>query len=218
MTVSLIGKSLNGYSKFLLSKVTKKFWISHSFFFVSIFGRVYTDFFNRVKCAVTAVDSGRRALQFLGLDEEKTSSVGFDVRMNYIFKSVFISCIYEFLNFCLALFYFFRAWRWIWLSQITVCLEWLATNCLRKSRSEKFHIIHLIQFYLFIYIKRPCVILVWKCKQESSNFREIPVVIMSSENILTRIDRYRLGYMYFFPQFYFTVSEVFTSKNKNKNI
>lgn len=59
-------------------------------------------------------------------------------------NSVFISCIYEFLNFCLALFYFFRAWRWIWLSQITVCLEWLATNCLRKSRSEKFHIIHLI--------------------------------------------------------------------------
>lgn len=29
--------------------------------------------------AVTAVDSGRRALQFLGLDEEK-NSVGFDVR------------------------------------------------------------------------------------------------------------------------------------------
>lgn len=29
--------------------------------------------------AVTAVDSGRRALQFLGLDEEKSSSVGFDV-------------------------------------------------------------------------------------------------------------------------------------------
>lgn len=94
MTVSLIGKSLNGYSKFLLSKVTKKFWISHSFFFVSIFGRVYTDFFNRVKCAVTAVDSGRRALQFLGLDEEKTSSVGFDVRMNYIFKQFSVYFMY----------------------------------------------------------------------------------------------------------------------------
>jgi len=26
-------------------------------------------------------------------------------------------------------------------------------------------------------------------KQESSNFREVPVVIMSSENVLTRIDR-----------------------------
>ncbi|KAB1207825.1 Two-component response regulator ARR5 [Morella rubra] len=51
---------------------------------------------------VTAVDSGRRALQFLGLDEEKSSSVGFD---------------------------------------------------------------------------------------ESSTFREIPVVIMSSENVLARIDR-----------------------------
>ena len=30
-------------------------------------------------------------------------------------------------------------------------------------------------------------------KQESSAFREVPVVIMSSENILTRIDRYVLG-------------------------
>lgn len=63
-------------------------------FFVSIFGRVYTDFFNRVKCAVTAVDSGRRALQFLGLDEEKTSSVGFDVRMNYIFKQFSVYFMY----------------------------------------------------------------------------------------------------------------------------
>ncbi|GMN41700.1 hypothetical protein TIFTF001_010919 [Ficus carica] len=53
-------------------------------------------------CKVTAVDSGRRALQFLGLDEEKNSSVGFD---------------------------------------------------------------------------------------ESSTFKQIPVVIMSSENVLTRIDR-----------------------------
>lgn len=33
-------------------------------------------------------------------------------------------------------------------------------------------------------------------EQESSAFREIPVVIMSSENILTRIDRYR------FPLFF----------------
>lgn len=36
----------------------------------------------RSECAVTAVDSGRRALQFLGLDEEKSASVGFDVSWN----------------------------------------------------------------------------------------------------------------------------------------
>ncbi len=30
--------------------------------------------------AVTAVESGTRALQYLGLDGEKKSSVGFDVR------------------------------------------------------------------------------------------------------------------------------------------
>lgn len=30
---------------------------------------------------MTAVDSGMRALQFLGLDEEKSTSVGFDVSL-----------------------------------------------------------------------------------------------------------------------------------------
>jgi two-component response regulator (ARR-A family) len=35
----------------------------------------------RSDCAVTAVDSGRRALQFLGLDEEKSASVGLDVSL-----------------------------------------------------------------------------------------------------------------------------------------
>ncbi|KAF5473718.1 hypothetical protein F2P56_005686 [Juglans regia] len=31
--------------------------------------------------AVTVVDSGRRALQFLGLDEHKSSSIGFDLKV-----------------------------------------------------------------------------------------------------------------------------------------
>lgn len=78
-------------------KGDQKFRTSHSFFlffFVSIFGCVYTDFSTVWKCAVTAVDSGRRALQFLGLDEEKTSSVGFDVRMNYIFKQFSVYFMY----------------------------------------------------------------------------------------------------------------------------
>lgn len=33
---------------------------------------------------MTAVDSGRRALQFLGLDDEKSSAVGFDASLNRI--------------------------------------------------------------------------------------------------------------------------------------
>lgn len=38
---------------------------------------------NSFEVAVTAVDSGRSALQFLGLDEEETS-VGFHVRLGIL--------------------------------------------------------------------------------------------------------------------------------------
>ncbi|KAJ4974971.1 hypothetical protein NE237_008145 [Protea cynaroides] len=78
-------------------------------------------------CKVTAVDSGRRALQFLGLDEEK-SSVGFDgLKVNMIITDY--------------------------------CMPGMTGYELLKKIKE------------------------------SSTFREIPVVIMSSENVLARIDR-----------------------------
>lgn len=77
-------------------------------------------------CKVTAVDSGRRALQFLGLDEEK-SSVGFDgLKVDLIIT-----------DYCMP---------------------------------------GMTGFELLKKIKG------------SSAFRQVPVVIMSSENILARID------------------------------
>lgn len=77
---------------------------------------------------VTAVDSGRRALQFLGLDEEKSSSVGFDaLKVDLIITDY--------------------------------CMPGMTGYELLKKIKE------------------------------SSTFREIPVVIMSSENVLARIDR-----------------------------
>ncbi|XAR48031.1 hypothetical protein NMG60_11030723 [Bertholletia excelsa] len=77
-------------------------------------------------CKVTAVDSGRRALQFLGLDEEE-SSLGFDgLKVDLIVTDY--------------------------------CMPGMTGYELLKR------------------IKG------------SSNFREIPVVVMSSENILARID------------------------------
>ncbi|CAI8597702.1 unnamed protein product [Vicia faba] len=78
-------------------------------------------------CKVTVVESGTRALQYLGLDGD-TSSIGFDgVKVNMIMTDYSMPGMtgYELLK---------------------------------------------------------------KIKQESSVFREIPVVVMSSENILTRID------------------------------
>ncbi|KAF5443211.1 hypothetical protein F2P56_035788 [Juglans regia] len=79
-------------------------------------------------CKVTAVDSGRRALQFLGLDEEKSSSVSFDgLKVDLIITDY--------------------------------CMPGMTGYELLKKIKE------------------------------SSTFREIPVVIMSSENVLARIDR-----------------------------
>ncbi|KAL3511230.1 hypothetical protein ACH5RR_030631 [Cinchona calisaya] len=78
-------------------------------------------------CKVTAVDSGRRALQFLGLDEGK-SSVGFDgLKVDLIIT-----------DYCMP--------------------GMTGYELLKKIKG-------------------------------SSTFREVPVVIMSSENILARIDR-----------------------------
>ncbi|KAF4376119.1 hypothetical protein G4B88_025210 [Cannabis sativa] len=78
-------------------------------------------------CKVTAVESGTRALQYLGLDGEK-SSVGFDA---------------------------------------------LKVNLIMTDYSMP----GMTGYELLKKIK------------ESSAFREVPVVIMSSENIMTRIDR-----------------------------
>ncbi|KAK8613287.1 hypothetical protein V6N13_101054 [Hibiscus sabdariffa] len=79
-------------------------------------------------CKVTAVDSGRRALQFLGLDDEKEASNGFDgLKVDLIITDY--------------------------------CMPGMTGYELLKK------------------------------VKESSVFREIPVVIMSSENVITRIDR-----------------------------
>ncbi|BFG16537.1 hypothetical protein CerSpe_028110 [Prunus speciosa] len=79
-------------------------------------------------CKVTAVDSGRRALQFLGLDDDKSSSVGFDgLKVDLIITDY--------------------------------CMPGMTGYELLKKIKE------------------------------SSALKAIPVVIMSSENVLARIDR-----------------------------
>ncbi|KAH7515787.1 two-component response regulator ARR5 isoform X1 [Ziziphus jujuba] len=79
-------------------------------------------------CKVTAVDSGRRALQFLGLDDEKSSPVDFhSLKVDLIITDY--------------------------------CMPGMTGYELLKKIKE------------------------------SSTFKEIPVVIMSSENVLARIDR-----------------------------
>ncbi|KAK9750885.1 hypothetical protein RND81_02G228500 [Saponaria officinalis] len=79
-------------------------------------------------CKVTAVDSGMRALEFLGLDEEQRTSVVEGLKIDLIITDY--------------------------------CMPGMTGYELLK-----------------------------KIKQESSTFKETPVVIMSSENVITRIDR-----------------------------
>ncbi|GAY36487.1 hypothetical protein CUMW_022390 [Citrus unshiu] len=91
-------------------------------------------------CKVTAVDSGRRALQFLGLDEEQSIN-GFDgLKVDLIITDY--------------------------------CMPGMTGYELLKK-------IKVTTPFNFLY---STII-------ESSALREIPVVIMSSENILARIDR-----------------------------
>ena len=82
MIVLLTGRSLNDYSRFSLVKVRifKNFFL-HFRYAVPVVILVRDsklDFGGN--STVTAVDSGRRALQLLGLDEERTSA-GFDVKV-----------------------------------------------------------------------------------------------------------------------------------------
>ncbi|WVZ12875.1 hypothetical protein V8G54_017405 [Vigna mungo] len=95
-------------------------------------------------CKVTVVESGRRALQYLGLDGE-TGSLGLDVS--------------EF---------------WYLVCGVVLTLVSAKVNLIMTDYSMP----GMTGYELLK-----------KIKQESSMFREIPVVIMSSENVLTRIDR-----------------------------
>ncbi|KAL7188118.1 hypothetical protein ACSBR1_038056 [Camellia fascicularis] len=95
--------------------------------------KVIKRLFKISSCKVIAVDSGRRALQFLGLDDEEKSSVGFDLsEINLGLKVDLIITDY--------------------------CMPGMTGYELLKKIKE------------------------------SSTFREILVVIMSSENVLPRID------------------------------
>lgn len=114
-------------------------------------------------CAVTAVDSGRRALQYLGLDEEiqKKETNGFDVSTN---------------NNCNFFTKFPRYWFF-----------WAHALAFFYSGFQGLKVDLIITDYCMPGMTGYELL---KKVKESSAFREIPVVIMSSENVIARIDRY----------------------------
>ncbi|KAF4352558.1 hypothetical protein F8388_012254 [Cannabis sativa] len=127
-------------------------------------------------CKVTAVESGTRALQYLGLDGEK-SSVGFD----YMAK-----CSPKYKENRLLLHQFQQANG---ISDLPFCFSFaLKVNLIMTDYSMP----GMTGYELLKKIKRLGKILsFWlyiAVRDESSAFREVPVVIMSSENIMTRID------------------------------
>ncbi|XP_039018177.1 two-component response regulator ARR5-like isoform X1 [Hibiscus syriacus] len=105
-------------------------------------------------CKVTAVDSGLRALQFLGLDEEKSSN-GLNVSLSS--SSSF--------------------------SRISVSLP---SDSHLRLLFQDLKVDLIITDYCMPEMTGYELL---KKVKESSAFREIPVVIMSSENVLARIDR-----------------------------
>ncbi|XP_061360298.1 two-component response regulator ARR5-like isoform X1 [Gastrolobium bilobum] len=113
-------------------------------------------------CKVTVVESGTRALQYLGLDGEK-GSLGLDVR-----KSCFwiLNCDSMMM---------LVAWKW-WL--LTFLFDWLRLQGVKVNLIMTDYSMPGMTGYELL-----------KKIKESSVFREIPVVVMSSENILTRIDK-----------------------------
>ncbi|XP_038891775.1 two-component response regulator ARR5-like isoform X1 [Benincasa hispida] len=107
-------------------------------------------------CRVTAVDSGIRALQYLGLQDETNTQVGFDVSTRN-FHSLF------FLPVIISDFPLFHGFE-----KQSLKVDMIITDYCMPGMTG---------YELLKKIK------------ESSTLREIPVVIMSSENVVARIDR-----------------------------
>lgn len=125
MTAMLIARSLNACSKSLLAKVTTSHLVSSTwvFFECLICLRFWLDYWVCWfwKFAVTVVDSGTRALQYLGLDGED-NSIGFNVRISKFGIQVCIFC--NFIVYWLKLglpCYLIDWWLW-WLQSAKVNL------------------------------------------------------------------------------------------------
>lgn len=124
MIVLWIVKSLKGCLNSLLAKVIKLINLITLLCFLFVFGSFGLDsngFWIFFFFAVTVVESGTRALQYLGLDGD-TSSIGFDVSkvsklgleifLFYFFWGIFSFCVW-----CLCCCfdeYGYRVWRLIW--------------------------------------------------------------------------------------------------------
>lgn len=148
---------------------------------------------------MTVVESGTRALEYLGLDGQEKSPIGLEVSILFIYLFSFVCWIY------ISVYCIYGVVEWFWSQSVKVNLimtdysmpGMTGYELLKKIKVDnKFS--SFFTFFLCFFLREIVywyflfLFLFYFSYQESSIFREIPVVIMSSENILTRIDRYAL--------------------------
>ena len=162
-------------------------WLISPLSFDFYFGVLIVDFCG-VFWTVTAVDSGSKALEFLGLQEEEQRNHHPQVWFSHWFSSTHSFSFLGFFDRCLIFLFPFVIWQEMEVNLIITDYSMpgmTGYDLLRKIKVSSFSWWKLRTIFEAKTKNQMNMIL-----QESSSLKDIPVVIMSSENIPSRINRW----------------------------